>query len=76
MKINPLFFNLYYPPFTGHLLLLRSHYVRIKGISIILMAMFIVAVFYNGRQVMLTFLCVEHLFSVVSSSYLQCISAD
>nr|XP_046228602.1 adenylate cyclase type 8 [Scatophagus argus] len=28
----------------------RSHYVRRKGISILLMAMFIVAVFYNGRQ--------------------------
>nr|XP_019953209.1 PREDICTED: adenylate cyclase type 8-like [Paralichthys olivaceus] len=27
-----------------------SHYVRRKGISIILMMMFIVAVFYNGRQ--------------------------
>ncbi|KAM4529157.1 adenylate cyclase type 8 [Fundulus diaphanus] len=27
-----------------------SHYVRRKGISILLMAMFIVAVFYNGRQ--------------------------
>ncbi|XP_054475053.1 adenylate cyclase type 8 [Anoplopoma fimbria] len=28
----------------------KSHYVRRKGISILLMAMFIVAVFYNGRQ--------------------------
>ncbi|XP_051816920.1 adenylate cyclase type 8 [Acanthochromis polyacanthus] len=28
----------------------RSHYLRRKGISIILMAMFLVAVFYNGRQ--------------------------
>ncbi|KAF0023543.1 adenylate cyclase type 8 isoform X2 [Scophthalmus maximus] len=28
----------------------RSHYVRRKGISILLMMMFIVAVFYNGRQ--------------------------
>lgn len=29
----------------------RSHYIRRKWISILLMAMFIVAVFYNGRQV-------------------------
>ncbi|XP_047243596.1 adenylate cyclase type 8 isoform X3 [Girardinichthys multiradiatus] len=28
----------------------RSHYVRRKGISILLIAMFIIAVFYNGRQ--------------------------
>ncbi|XP_047429722.1 adenylate cyclase type 8 [Mugil cephalus] len=28
----------------------RSHYVRRKGISILLMAIFIVSVFYNGRQ--------------------------
>ncbi|KAM8831559.1 adenylate cyclase type 8-like isoform 2-T3 [Spinachia spinachia] len=35
---------------TRHDALHRSHHVRIKGISIILMAMFIVAVFYNGRQ--------------------------
>ncbi|XP_061602725.1 adenylate cyclase type 8 [Cololabis saira] len=28
----------------------RSHYMRRKGISILLMGMFIVAVFYNGRQ--------------------------
>uniref|UniRef100_A0A671XPT1 adenylate cyclase n=1 Tax=Sparus aurata TaxID=8175 RepID=A0A671XPT1_SPAAU len=28
----------------------RSHYARRKGISILLMVMFIVAVFYNGRQ--------------------------
>ncbi|XP_072218119.1 adenylate cyclase type 8 [Leuresthes tenuis] len=33
-----------------HDMLHRSHYVRRKGISILLMAMFIVAVFYNGRQ--------------------------
>ncbi|CAN9507448.1 unnamed protein product [Ophioblennius macclurei] len=33
-----------------HDVLHRSHYIRRKGISIILMAMFIVAVFYNGRQ--------------------------
>ncbi|KAM7367911.1 hypothetical protein PAMP_014177 [Pampus punctatissimus] len=35
---------------TRHDMLHRSHYVRRKGISILLMAMFIVAVFYNGRQ--------------------------
>uniref|UniRef100_A0A4W6D862 adenylate cyclase n=1 Tax=Lates calcarifer TaxID=8187 RepID=A0A4W6D862_LATCA len=35
---------------TRHDMLHRSHYVRRKGISIILMVMFIVAVFYNGRQ--------------------------
>uniref|UniRef100_A0A3Q3XEA5 adenylate cyclase n=1 Tax=Mola mola TaxID=94237 RepID=A0A3Q3XEA5_MOLML len=29
---------------------MQPHYVRRKGISILLMAMFIVAVFYNGRQ--------------------------
>ncbi|XP_041831980.1 adenylate cyclase type 8 [Melanotaenia boesemani] len=33
-----------------HDVLHRSHYVRRKGISILLMAMFFVAVFYNGRQ--------------------------
>ncbi|XP_045916053.1 adenylate cyclase type 8 isoform X2 [Micropterus dolomieu] len=33
-----------------HDMLHRSHYVRRKGVSILLMAMFIVAVFYNGRQ--------------------------
>ncbi|XP_056260661.1 adenylate cyclase type 8 [Seriola aureovittata] len=33
-----------------HDMLHRSHYVRRKGISILLMMMFIVAVFYNGRQ--------------------------
>lgn len=33
------------------LYLYRSHYTRRKGISILLMAMFIIAVFYNGRQV-------------------------
>ncbi|XP_034554975.1 adenylate cyclase type 8 [Notolabrus celidotus] len=35
---------------TRHDVLQRSHYVRRKGISILLMLMFIVAVFYNGRQ--------------------------
>ncbi|XP_034755418.1 adenylate cyclase type 8 isoform X1 [Etheostoma cragini] len=35
---------------TRHDALHRSHYVRRKGISILLMAMFIIAVFYNGRQ--------------------------
>uniref|UniRef100_A0A3P8S3B0 adenylate cyclase n=1 Tax=Amphiprion percula TaxID=161767 RepID=A0A3P8S3B0_AMPPE len=30
----------------------ESHYLRRKGISILLMAMFLVAVFYNGRQVL------------------------
>ncbi|XP_044024787.1 adenylate cyclase type 8 isoform X2 [Siniperca chuatsi] len=35
---------------TRHDMLHRSHYVRRKGVSILLMAMFIVAVFYNGRQ--------------------------
>ncbi|XP_068198267.1 adenylate cyclase type 8 isoform X2 [Antennarius striatus] len=35
---------------TRHDMLHRSHYVKRKGISILLMAMFIVAVFYNGRQ--------------------------
>ncbi|XP_042247445.1 adenylate cyclase type 8 [Thunnus maccoyii] len=35
---------------TRHDMLHRSHYVRRKGISILLMVMFIVAVFYNGRQ--------------------------
>ncbi|XP_070704871.1 adenylate cyclase type 8 [Pempheris klunzingeri] len=35
---------------THHDVLHRSHYARRKGISILLMAMFIVAVFYNGRQ--------------------------
>lgn len=35
----------------------RPHYVRRKGISILLMAMFIVAVFYNGRQVRLNYRC-------------------
>ncbi|XP_067274124.1 adenylate cyclase type 8 isoform X3 [Pseudorasbora parva] len=28
----------------------RSHYLRRKGISILLMAMFVIAVFYNGRR--------------------------
>ncbi|KAF7653730.1 hypothetical protein LDENG_00079320 [Lucifuga dentata] len=28
----------------------RAHYIRRKGISILLMAMFIVAIYYNGRQ--------------------------
>ncbi|TMS12565.1 Adenylate cyclase type 8 [Larimichthys crocea] len=35
---------------TRHDMMHRSHYVRRKGISILLMLMFIVAVFYNGRQ--------------------------
>ncbi|XP_037607185.1 adenylate cyclase type 8 isoform X1 [Sebastes umbrosus] len=35
---------------TRHDMLHRSHYVRRKGIAILLMAMCIVAVFYNGRQ--------------------------
>ncbi|XP_053192662.1 adenylate cyclase type 8 [Scomber japonicus] len=35
---------------TRHDMLHRTHYVRRKGICILLMAMFIVAVFYNGRQ--------------------------
>ncbi|XP_074541411.1 adenylate cyclase type 8 isoform X2 [Halichoeres trimaculatus] len=35
---------------TRHDVLHRSHYVRRKGISILLMLMFIVAVFYSGRQ--------------------------
>ncbi|XP_014267484.2 adenylate cyclase type 8 isoform X1 [Maylandia zebra] len=35
---------------TRHDTLHRSHYVRRNGISFLLMAMFIVAVFYNGRQ--------------------------
>ncbi|TDH00418.1 hypothetical protein EPR50_G00188220 [Perca flavescens] len=35
---------------TRHDMLHRSHYVRRKGISILLMAVFIIAVFYNGRQ--------------------------
>ncbi|KAL7871564.1 hypothetical protein SRHO_G00065470 [Serrasalmus rhombeus] len=30
--------------------MLRSHYLRRKGVSILLMAMFVIAVFYNGRQ--------------------------
>uniref|UniRef100_A0A3Q3DDC0 adenylate cyclase n=1 Tax=Hippocampus comes TaxID=109280 RepID=A0A3Q3DDC0_HIPCM len=33
-----------------HLAFLSSHYVRRKGIAILLLVMFIVAVFYNGRQ--------------------------
>ncbi|KAF7230622.1 adenylate cyclase type 8 isoform X3 [Nothobranchius furzeri] len=37
-------------PFSSNDLMHRSQYVRRKGISILLMAMFIVAVFYNGRQ--------------------------
>ncbi|XP_069552701.1 adenylate cyclase type 8 [Brachyistius frenatus] len=35
---------------TCHDMLHRSQYLRRKGISILLMSMFIVAVFYNGRQ--------------------------
>uniref|UniRef100_UPI003AAB249D adenylate cyclase type 8 n=1 Tax=Centroberyx gerrardi TaxID=166262 RepID=UPI003AAB249D len=34
----------------SHDMLHRSHYLRRKGISILLMAMFLVAIFYNGRQ--------------------------
>ncbi|XP_029903305.1 adenylate cyclase type 8 [Myripristis murdjan] len=34
----------------SHDVLHRSQYLRRKGISILLMAMFVVAVFYNGRQ--------------------------
>ncbi|KAI4890091.1 hypothetical protein NFI96_022754, partial [Prochilodus magdalenae] len=30
--------------------MLRSHYLRRKGVSILLMAIFVIAVFYNGRQ--------------------------
>uniref|UniRef100_A0A3Q1DF04 adenylate cyclase n=1 Tax=Amphiprion ocellaris TaxID=80972 RepID=A0A3Q1DF04_AMPOC len=43
--IHLAFFNL-----TRQDVLHRSHYLRRKGISILLMAMFLVAVFYNGRQ--------------------------
>ncbi|KAM9354984.1 adenylate cyclase type 8 [Pholidichthys leucotaenia] len=35
---------------TRHDMLHRSHYIRRNGISLLLMAMFIVAIFYNGRQ--------------------------
>ncbi|KAI9544151.1 hypothetical protein NQZ68_005201 [Dissostichus eleginoides] len=35
---------------TRHDMTQRSHFVRRKGISISLMVMFIIAVFYNGRQ--------------------------
>lgn len=35
---------------THHDMLQRSHYTRRKGISILLLVMFIVAVYYNGRQ--------------------------
>ncbi|XP_028253278.1 adenylate cyclase type 8 isoform X2 [Parambassis ranga] len=35
---------------TRHDMQHRSHYIRRKGICILLMAMFMVAVFYNGRQ--------------------------
>ncbi|KAM9703155.1 adenylate cyclase type 8 isoform 2-T3 [Menidia menidia] len=42
--------HLAFAALTRHDTLHRSHYVRRKGISILLMAMFIVAVFYNGRQ--------------------------
>lgn len=35
------------PSFRFH----RAHYARRKGVSILLMAMFIIAVYYNGRQV-------------------------
>ncbi|KAM3861108.1 adenylate cyclase type 8 [Diretmus argenteus] len=34
----------------SHDMLHSSHYLRRKGISILLMAMFLVAIFYNGRQ--------------------------
>lgn len=49
------FLNRFFISCFSHLsippLLCRSHYVRRKGICILLMIMFIVAVFYNGRQV-------------------------
>lgn len=37
--------------FYLHFILSRSHYLRRKGVSIMLIAMFIIAVFYNGRRV-------------------------
>ncbi|XP_037305419.1 adenylate cyclase type 8 [Pungitius pungitius] len=50
MAVYSYLIHLAFLTLTRHDTLHRSHYVRIKGISIILMAMFIVAVFYNGRQ--------------------------
>ncbi|KAK9531559.1 hypothetical protein VZT92_010978 [Zoarces viviparus] len=50
MAVYSYLIHLAFLTLTRHDTLHRSHYVRIKGISILLMAMFIVAVFYNGRQ--------------------------
>lgn len=38
------------PSYCSH----RPQYIRRKGISIVVISMFIVAIFYNGRQVCLT----------------------
>ncbi|XP_035534482.1 adenylate cyclase type 8 [Morone saxatilis] len=50
MAVYSYLIHLTFLSLTRHDMLHRSHYVRRKGICILLMAMFIVAVFYNGRQ--------------------------
>ncbi|KAI3364305.1 hypothetical protein L3Q82_011104 [Scortum barcoo] len=50
MAVYSYLIHMAFPTLTRHDMLQRSSYVRRKGISILLMAMFIVAVFYNGRQ--------------------------
>ncbi|XP_068580561.1 adenylate cyclase type 8 [Cebidichthys violaceus] len=50
MAVYSYLIHLAFLTLTRHDSLHRPHYVRMKGISILLMAMFIVAVFYNGRQ--------------------------
>ncbi|XP_051952113.1 adenylate cyclase type 8-like [Xyrauchen texanus] len=43
-------FHILYVKQSGQEQLSRSHYVRRKGVSILLMAIFVIAVFYNGRR--------------------------
>uniref|UniRef100_A0A8C2Z5L4 adenylate cyclase n=1 Tax=Cyclopterus lumpus TaxID=8103 RepID=A0A8C2Z5L4_CYCLU len=50
MAVYSYLIHLAFLTLARHDTLHRSHYIRMKGISILLMAMFIVAVFYNGRQ--------------------------
>ncbi|TNN68649.1 Adenylate cyclase type 8 [Liparis tanakae] len=50
MAVYSYLIHLAFLTLARHDTLHRSHYVRMKGISILLMAMFMVAVFYNGRQ--------------------------
>ncbi|XP_051954794.1 adenylate cyclase type 8-like [Xyrauchen texanus] len=43
-------FHILYINQSGQEQLSRSHFLRRKGVSILLMAMFVIAVFYNGRR--------------------------